>query len=202
VSKPSPPVLPSPSRSYLETKEPASSCKAQAATMSLAPSIPSIKVKVGSVTPPHCACRSFAVIRSSKAEGPIRRPAAPPLSPPPPRPPKTPALPTPPSLSQPPKPVAPTSSSPPPSSPPEPKPVKAAAPAATVQRLVTGAVTLEYQRKVARELQDYFKQKKLEEVNQGPFFGFLPKNEISNGRYVCPARCINFCEQSFFLENM
>jgi hypothetical protein len=71
-----------------------------------------------------------------------------------------------------------------------------------VQRLVTGAVTLEYQRKVARELQDYFKQKKLEEVNQGPFFGFLPKNEISNGRYVCPARCINFCEQSFFLENM
>jgi hypothetical protein len=183
-----------PSRSYLQTKEPASSCKAQAATMSLAPSIPSIKVKVGSVTPPHRVCRSFAVIRSSKAEGPIRRPAALPT----PRPPKTPALATPPSLSQPPKLSAPTSSSPPPSSPPEPKPVEAAAPAATVQRPVTGAVTLEYQRKVAKELQDYFKQKKLEEVNQGPFFGFLPKNEISNGRYVCPARCINFCEQSFF----
>ncbi|TVU00508.1 hypothetical protein EJB05_16149 [Eragrostis curvula] len=149
--------------------------------MSLAPSIPSIKVKVGSVSPRHRVCRSFAVIRSSKAEGPIRRPAAPPLSPPP----KAPALSTPPTLSPPPKPAAPTSSSPPPpSSPPEPKPVEAAAPAAAVQRSVAGAVTLEYQRKVAKELQDYFKQKKLEESNQGPFFGFLPKNEISNGRWA------------------
>ncbi|XP_065011345.1 light-harvesting complex-like protein OHP2, chloroplastic isoform X2 [Musa acuminata AAA Group] len=43
-------------------------------------------------------------------------------------------------------------------------------------------VTLEYQRRVAEELQDYFKQKKLEEADQGPFFGFLGKNEISNGR--------------------
>jgi hypothetical protein len=70
-----------------------------------------------------------------------------------------------------------------------------------VQRpLAAGAVTLEYQRKVAKELQDYFKQKKLEEADQGPFFGFLPKNEISNGRYVCPAaRCINVCEQRMFL---
>ncbi|GJN18503.1 hypothetical protein PR202_gb05670 [Eleusine coracana subsp. coracana] len=152
--------------------------------MSLAPSIPSIKVKVGSVSPPHRVGRSFAVIRSSNAEGPIRRPTAPPLSPPPPRPPKTPALSTPPTLSQPPKPAAPTSSSPPPSSPPEPKPVEATAPAAVAQRYVAGAVTLEYQRKVAKELQDYFKQKKLEEANQGPFFGFLPKNEISNGRWA------------------
>ncbi|EEC70989.1 hypothetical protein OsI_02643 [Oryza sativa Indica Group] len=75
--------------------------------MSLAPSIPSIKVKVGgvAVSPPrHRACRSsFAVIRSSKAEGAPRRPAAPPLSPPP----KTPTLSTPPTLSQPPTPVKP-----------------------------------------------------------------------------------------------
>lgn len=47
-------------------------------------------------------------------------------------------------------------------------------------------MTLEYQRKVAKDLQEYFKKKKLEEADQGPFFGFLPKNEISNGRYVCP----------------
>jgi hypothetical protein len=152
--------------------------EAQAAAMSLAPSLPSIKVKVG-----------IAVIRGSKAEVPIRKPAAPPPS----RPPKTPALSAPPSLSQPPKPDAP----PPPSSPPEPKPVDA------VQRPVAaGAVTLEYQRKVAKELQDYFKQKKLEEADQGPFFGFLPKNEISNGRYVCPAaRCINFCEQRYIFKH-
>ncbi|OEL24009.1 hypothetical protein BAE44_0014971 [Dichanthelium oligosanthes] len=156
--------------------------------MSLAPSIPSIKVKVGvSVAPPSRACRSaFVVIRSSKAEGPIRRPAAPPLSPPPPMPPKTPALSTPPTLSQPPtpvKPAAPPTSSEPPT-PPEPKPVEAAAPAAVLQKPVAGAVTLEYQRKVAKDLQEYFKQKKLEEADQGPFFGFLPKNEISNGRWA------------------
>ncbi|KAL5228594.1 hypothetical protein ABZP36_016859 [Zizania latifolia] len=146
--------------------------------MSLAPSIPSIKVKVGGVSPPHRACRSFAVIRSSKAEGP-RRPAAPPLSPPPPMPPKTPALSTPPTLSQPPTPVkpsAPSSSSSPPQSP-EPK-------VAVGTPLVAGSVTLEYQRKVAKDLQEYFKQKKLEEVEQGPFFGFLGKNEIANGRWA------------------
>ncbi|KAG8051479.1 hypothetical protein GUJ93_ZPchr0001g31474 [Zizania palustris] len=146
--------------------------------MSLAPSIPSIKVKVGGVSRPHRACRSFAVIRSSKAEGP-RRPAAPPLSPPPPMPPKTPALSTPPTLSQPPtpvKPAAPSSSSPPPQSP-EPKVAVGTPP-------VAGSVTLEYQRKVAKELQEYFKQKKLEEVEQGPFFGFLGKNEIANGRWA------------------
>ncbi|KAF0930018.1 hypothetical protein E2562_027197 [Oryza meyeriana var. granulata] len=158
--------------------------------MSLAPSIPSIKVKVGGVAvpPPHRACRSsFAVIRSSKAEGP-RRPAAPPLSPPPPMPPKTPALSTPPTLSQPPtpvKPAVPSSSSPPPQDP-EPKPAaeEAAAPVAVAAPPAAGAVTLEYQRKVAKDLQDYFKQKKLEEADQGPFFGFLGKNEIANGRWA------------------
>jgi hypothetical protein len=83
-----------------------------------------------------------------------------------------------------------------PQPPPEPKPVEAAAPAAAVQKPVGGVVTLEYQRKVAKDLQDYFKQKKLEEADQGPPFGFLPKNEISNGRYVCyPARLIKFVSQ-------
>ena len=60
-------------------------------------------------------------------------------------------------------------------------------------------MTLEYQRKVAKDLQDYFKKKKLDEADQGPFFGFVPKNEISNGRYVCPpARCIKFVNQKAF----
>nr|GMC52512.1 light-harvesting complex-like protein OHP2, chloroplastic [Ipomoea batatas] len=36
-------------------------------------------------------------------------------------------------------------------------------------------------RQKAKELQEYFKQKKAEEANQGPFFGFIGKNEISNG---------------------
>lgn len=47
-----------------------------------------------------------------------------------------------------------------------------------------GVITLEFQRQKARELQDYFKQKKLEAADQGPFFGFVPKNEISNGRWA------------------
>ncbi|KAK9069687.1 hypothetical protein SSX86_011591 [Deinandra increscens subsp. villosa] len=46
----------------------------------------------------------------------------------------------------------------------------------------SSSVTLEFQRQRAKELQEYFKQKKLEEANQGPFFGFIAKNEISNGR--------------------
>lgn len=48
----------------------------------------------------------------------------------------------------------------------------------------SNAITLEFQRQKAKELQEYFKQKKLEESSQGPFFGFLPKNEISNGRWA------------------
>lgn len=45
-------------------------------------------------------------------------------------------------------------------------------------------LTLEFQRQKAKELQEYFKQKKLEEADQGPFFGFIGKNEISNGRWA------------------
>ncbi|KAM7279684.1 hypothetical protein ACFE04_006818 [Oxalis oulophora] len=95
-------------------------------------------------------------IRSSQAEGPIRRPS--------------PVKPTPPTLSPPPSTTAPPSSSPP-------KPAPAALGGQSV-------ITLEFQRQKAKELQDYFKQKKLEAADQGPFFGFLGKNEISNGRWA------------------
>uniref|UniRef100_A0A5B7AFS9 Leiomodin-2 n=1 Tax=Davidia involucrata TaxID=16924 RepID=A0A5B7AFS9_DAVIN len=97
-------------------------------------------------------------IRSSQTEGPLRRPVA---SPPPLRP----------------VPPSPPSSSPPP---PPPPPKTAAAVMAEDKNLIT----LEFQRQKAKELQEYFKQKKLEEANQGPFFGFLSKNEISNGRWA------------------
>lgn len=73
------------------------------------------------------------------------------------------------------KPVPPSSS--PPSTPP-PKP------AVSTTSESSNVVTLEFQRQKAKELQDYFKQKKLDAANEGPFFGFIPKNEISNGRYL------------------
>ncbi|EHA8590930.1 putative Light-harvesting complex-like protein OHP2, chloroplastic [Cocos nucifera] len=131
--------------------------------MSVAPSIPSIKIKIP--PPPH-PCRfslkPSTIIRSSKADGPLRRPAAPSLSTSPPSSP--PLSPTPPA-----KPATPSE--------PPPKPAEAAVPTNKV-------VTLEYQRKVAKELQEYFKQKKLEEADRGPFFGFMGKNEIINGRWA------------------
>ena len=61
----------------------------------------------------------------------------------------------------------------------QPKPVSVAWPIAVDDKNV---ITLEFQRQKAKELQEYFKQKKLEEANQGPFFGFIGKNEINNGR--------------------
>ncbi|KAL4335939.1 hypothetical protein GQ457_07G022260 [Hibiscus cannabinus] len=102
-------------------------------------------------------------IRSSQTEGPLRRPVAP--SPPPP------LKPVPPS-SPPPQPTPPSSSSPP-----SPPPSVAAVGDQNV-------ITLEFQRQKAKELQEYFKKKKLEESSQGPFFGFLGKNEIANGRWA------------------
>ncbi|KAG5384339.1 hypothetical protein IGI04_035809 [Brassica rapa subsp. trilocularis] len=102
---------------------------------------------------------SVFIIRCSQAEGPLRRPSAPPTL----------REPTPPQ-----KPVTPTpSSSPPP-------PQKAVA----VDGKSVVVTTVEFQRQKAKELQDYFKQKKLEAAGQGPFFGFQPKNEISNGRWA------------------
>ncbi|KAA8537939.1 hypothetical protein F0562_027481 [Nyssa sinensis] len=95
-------------------------------------------------------------IRSSQTEGPLRRPVvSPPLKPVPPSPP---------------------SSSPPPPPPPQ----TAAAPMVEDKNVIT----LEFQRQKAKELQEYFKQKKLEEADQGPFFGFIGKNEIANGRWA------------------
>nr|DAD22472.1 TPA_asm: hypothetical protein HUJ06_023935 [Nelumbo nucifera] len=106
---------------------------------------------------------SIITIRSSNAEGPVRRPVAPSLRPPSPS--LKPAPPSPsPSLTLPPAP----SSAPP-------KPVSVAGSDPNV-------ITLEFQRQMAKELQEYFRQKKLEEANQGPFFGFIGKNEITNGR--------------------
>jgi len=103
-------------------------------------------------------------IRSSQAEGPVRRPVAPPL-----RAPSSPAAPSPPL-----NPVPPPS----PSSPVTPPPK----PAAQVAVKDKNVVTLEFQRQKAKELQEYFKKKKFEEADQGPFFGFVGKNEIANGR--------------------
>ncbi|KAG8378079.1 hypothetical protein BUALT_Bualt08G0100700 [Buddleja alternifolia] len=94
-------------------------------------------------------------IRSSQAEGPLRRPVAP-----------APVKPAPPS-------------SPPAAASPPPNPV--AAVAASGSKYV---ITLEFQRQKAKELQEYFKKKKLAEADQGPFFGFIGKNEISNGRWA------------------
>ncbi|KAK3230199.1 hypothetical protein Dsin_002080 [Dipteronia sinensis] len=81
------------------------------------------------------------------------------------------------------RPMAPSQPSvmkPVPPSPPKPKPASGVA---IVED--KNGVTLEFQRLKAKELQDYFKQKKFEEANKAaPFFGFLPKNEISNGRWA------------------
>lgn len=104
--------------------------------------------------------RSVIPIKCTQSDNsPLRRPsiASPPVKPSPPTPPPSPV--------SPPLPVTP----PPP-----------AAPAAAGQNVVT----MEFQRQKAKEIQQYFKQKKLEESNQGPFFGWIAKNEISNGRFV------------------
>ncbi|XP_040997596.1 light-harvesting complex-like protein OHP2, chloroplastic [Juglans microcarpa x Juglans regia] len=142
--------------------------------MSVTSSIPCIKIKIPTSSPSSssssfsfrfCSTKPHSVtIRSSQTEGPLRRPAAPSVrEPSPPSPPLKPAPPSPPSSST----VAP-----------QPKP------AAVVVGGDKNVITLEFQRQKAKELQDYFKQKKLEDANQGPFFGFIGKNEISNGRWA------------------
>ncbi|KAI3672378.1 hypothetical protein L6452_38464 [Arctium lappa] len=103
--------------------------------------------------------RSVVTIRCSQADGPLRRPS---IATPPARPA---APPTPPPSN--------SVSSPPPPPPPD--------------TMVVGqnVVTMEFQRQKAKELQEYFKQKKVEDAaNRGPFFGFIAKNEISNGRWA------------------
>ncbi|XP_058074823.1 light-harvesting complex-like protein OHP2, chloroplastic isoform X2 [Magnolia sinica] len=148
--------------------------------MSVAYSIPSIKISSSSSSSsPSSSSSSFKfraktlIIRSSKAEGPLRRPVAPPL-----REPSPPLKPIP---------LSPSPSPSPPSMTPPPKP------AAISEVSSPAVVTMEFQRKMAKELQDYFKQKKLEEADQGPFFGFIGKNEISNGSLFCGGfrqRCV------------
>ncbi|XP_020232074.1 light-harvesting complex-like protein OHP2, chloroplastic [Cajanus cajan] len=107
------------------------------------------------------SCKPYAVavtVRNSQTEGPLRRPVAPPVREP---------------SSTIPQPLKPS----PPSQPPPQKP----SPLVGDDK---NLITLEFQRQKAKELQEYFKQKKLEEANQGPFFGFIGKNEINNGRWA------------------
>ncbi|KAL6958531.1 Light-harvesting complex-like protein ohp2, chloroplastic [Sarracenia purpurea var. burkii] len=109
---------------------------------------------------------AIVTIRSSQTDGPLRRPVAP-------------ASPTlKPVPLTPPKPLSSPTAASPPAAPPKPASISVAG--------VEGksVVTLEFQRQKAKELQEYFKKKKLEEADQGPFFGFIGKNEIANGRWA------------------
>ncbi|XP_061357121.1 light-harvesting complex-like protein OHP2, chloroplastic [Gastrolobium bilobum] len=151
--------------------------------MSVTSSIPCIKIQTCSSSTSctssstssyysfrFCSSKSHSVItiRNSQAEGPLRRPVAPQLREP---------------SSSVPQPLKPTPPSQPPPSPSvvPPPPQK---PPAIVGDDKNAIVTLEFQRQKAKELQEYFKQKKLEEADQGPFFGFIGKNEIGNGRWA------------------
>lgn len=145
--------------------------------MSLASSIPCIKIPTCSSSPScssstssyslrfSCSKPHSVTIRNSQAEGPIRRPVAPSIRE---------------SSSSAPQLQKPTLPSQPPPSTPSgvPPPQKPD----TVVGDDKNVVTLEFQRQKAKELQEYFKQKKLDEATQGPFFGFIGKNEINNGR--------------------
>jgi hypothetical protein len=63
-----------------------------------------------------------------------------------------------------------------------------AAPPSTAQvaeSSTTGDVTIEYQRQRAKEMRQYFQNRKQEaQVRRGPLFGWTPANEIGNGRWV------------------
>ncbi|CAM6060851.1 unnamed protein product [Sphagnum tenellum] len=118
-------------------------------------------------------------IRSSKAEGPLRRPSAPAapsvttsdpsFSPAPPPPPPSPPTPT----------TSAPSSSPPSSS------SSAPAAAAASSSKLSSSVSIEYQRQRAKEMQEYFLDKKFEEqIRAGRLFGWTRKNEIGNGRWA------------------
>ncbi|KAF3782627.1 hypothetical protein EJ110_NYTH33809 [Nymphaea thermarum] len=147
--------------------------------MSMASTIPSMRLSCSATSSSSTTAfrrviskkPSSTVIRSSQAEGPLRRPVAPLREP---TPPLKPVPPTPPS-----------SSSPILSPPPSPSPPTKPATAGTVpDSQVPATVTIEFQRRMAKELQEYFREKKVEEANEGPAFGFLGKNEIANGRWA------------------
>ncbi|GAU13315.1 hypothetical protein TSUD_42690 [Trifolium subterraneum] len=142
--------------------------------MSVTSSIPCIKIPTthSSSSSSSCSTSSYSLrfsstklyavtIRNAQSEGPLRRPTAPSV--------KEPS-----NLPQPLKPSLP-------SQPPPPQPQKTS----SVVGDDKSVVTLEFQRQKAKELQEYFKKKKLEQAAvQGPFFGFIAKNEISNGRWA------------------
>ncbi|XP_020221471.1 light-harvesting complex-like protein OHP2, chloroplastic [Cajanus cajan] len=147
--------------------------------MSMAASFPCIKIPTCSSCTSSTSSYSLrfssskphsVIIRNSQAEGPLRRPVAPPIREP--------------SSSS-------SSSSAPqlqkPTLPSQPPPSPSVVPPPQKPGIVgddKSVITLEFQRQRAKELQEYFKQKKLEEANQGPFFGFIGKNEINNGRWA------------------
>lgn len=142
--------------------------------MSLTPTLPSIFLPSSNnsnlgnaVKLPNKLC-----VRSSKAEGPLRRPSSPTIKEA--TPPMRPVRPSPPPSSD--------SSAPPP--PPPPGPTIPSAKVG-VKPSTSPSLTLEYQRQRAKELQDYFTQKKIEDqASRTKVFGFTPKNEISNGRWA------------------
>ncbi|KAH7420366.1 hypothetical protein KP509_13G004200 [Ceratopteris richardii] len=99
----------------------------------------------------------YSTIRSSQAEGPLRRPSVPVREA------------TPPTSARP----SPTES------PPPPPPSSASPPSAS------SFVTVEFQRQRAKELQQYFQDRKFEQqAVEGRIFGWSSKNEIGNGRWA------------------
>lgn len=112
--------------------------------------------------------RAVPVVRASNAEGPLRRPSAPGAAP---------------SIATSPAPPSPPTSEPPPSPSPSQAASSSAAPAKVTPSKST-AVSIEYQRQRAKELQEYFLDKKYEEqVRADRIFGWTRKNEIVNGRW-------------------
>lgn len=111
-------------------------------------------------------------IRAANAEGPLRRPSVPT-----------------PSIATSPAPPSPPTSSPAPS--PSPSHASAPPPPTQVTPAKSTAVSIEYQRQRAKELREYFLDKKYEEKIRGErIFGWTRKNEITNGRY---GSCISHC---------
>jgi hypothetical protein len=108
-------------------------------------------------------------VRAANAEGPLRRPSAPGA----------------PSIVTSPAPPSPPTSEPSPSPSPSQLSTPPPAPAKVAPSGKTSAVSIEYQRQRAKELQEYFLDKKYEEKVRGErIFGWTRKNEIANGRSV------------------
>ncbi|KAG0562383.1 hypothetical protein KC19_9G141800 [Ceratodon purpureus] len=113
--------------------------------------------------------RSVPAVRASNAEGPLRRPSAPGAAP---------------SIATSPAPPSPPTSEPSPSPSPSPVSSSAAAAPTKVTPSKSTAVSIEYQRQRAKELQEYFLDRKYEEqVRADRVLGWTRKNEIANGRW-------------------